>query len=133
MRISQPPLLSDAALQCETLKPIRDLAETKRFHLYGSYLWELLTGQIYTTPASDLDVFMTVAQAQEISGAIACFQKLESRLPIRVDGEVSIEGAGEINWRELAAQNESVLLKTTTGAMLINRDHITCQGKFQNA
>lgn len=132
-RISSPPLLSEAVMYFDGLKPICGFAETRRFHLYGSYLWEFLTNRVYTTTASDLDAFTMVVEAEEIPEAIACFKKLESRLPMRVDGEVSIEGWGEINWRELAASTESLLLKTSTGATLINRDQIPCRGKRQSA
>jgi len=132
-RLSPPPLLAEAITQFKILKGIRDFAETQCFHLYGSYLWELLTEQPYTTPTSDLDLFIVLEHAQEIPGVIACFQKLDCRLPIRVDGEVSIQGLGEINWRELAASTETLLLKTTTGVRLINREYIPCPRNLQSA
>jgi phosphoribosyl-dephospho-CoA transferase len=89
--------------------------------VYGSYGWELLTGERYVHAASDLDLCLAVTGLAQADAAVARLQACEAGT-VRVDGELSFPGGVAVHWREYAAwragRTRSMLLKRLDGIAL---------------
>jgi len=124
-----PVLLGDAALAAPlawrpTLSALVELGE--RFgvspRVFGSLLWEHVTGQPYLTQKSDLDLLWSVADSRSAAGLVEGLQRLDADSPFRLDGELELSDGGGVNWRELSQAGgvgrDAVLVKTMNGAEL---------------
>jgi phosphoribosyl-dephospho-CoA transferase len=90
--------------------------------VFGSLAWQQLTGLEYLSPRSDLDIMWTLPSLDVIHMFLADLAEIESRAPMRLDGElVRADGAG-VNWRELHAAASELVLKTATNVVLCPRD-----------
>ena len=117
-RLAPPPLRSvhDAVPLSwrATIKAL--LAEAEKAcvepRLFGSLLWQHLTGLPYLSATSDLDLLWPVSDpgcAAWLAGRLAA---IEATSPVRLDGEFILPDGGGINWRELHAGATGVLVKT---------------------
>lgn len=68
--------------------------------VYGSHGWELLTGESYLRPASDLDLSVEVPDF-EVACTVATLLEA-ARLPRRLDGELVLADGSAVAWREFA-------------------------------
>ncbi len=93
-------------------------------HVYGSWMWQVLTGDRHVHEASDLDVVIDVADLAAGYRAAAFLAREEQDLPFRIDGELSFAGLGEIQWRELLQDKDEVLLKSVDMLQLVPRTHL---------
>ncbi len=109
--IARPPLLSEAAVCFPSLASLTEPAA----RLTGSAMWEYLTRLPFTRPSSDYDI---VWEGDPGEG-MAFFRSAEAR--VKVDGEISLRGLGEVAWRELAGTSPMVLLKSES-VRLVHRD-----------
>lgn len=102
------------------------LAATARHEVharvFGSLAWQWLTGLQYMGPNSDIDLAWTLPRRERIDGFLAELAAIESTAPMRLDGElVRPDGAG-VNWRELHAGTDGLLLKTAAEPVLCSRE-----------
>jgi len=93
--------------------------------LIGSHMWELLTGDSFTRPESDLDVLVTLGEGESAETAVKVLGELDASAPMRVDGELSFPRHGEVNWREYASASPELLCKNTDGVRLMARAQLT--------
>jgi phosphoribosyl-dephospho-CoA transferase len=80
--------------------------------LFGSLLWQHLTGLPYLSATSDLDLLWPMSDpacAASLAGRIAA---IEATSPVRLDGEFILPDGGGANWRELHGGAAGVLVKT---------------------
>jgi len=89
--------------------------------VYGSWMWQALTGERHVHEASDLDVLIDVADVVAADRATAFLAEIEPALAFRLDGEVSFAGLGEVNWREYRQDRPEVLLKSVDAMRLTPR------------
>jgi phosphoribosyl-dephospho-CoA transferase len=101
-----PHARSFARLIAAARKPDLDI------RVYGSWMWQALTSERHVREGSDLDVLIAVADAGEAERAAAFLERQEARLTLRLDGELSITGLGEVHWRELRQGRADVLVKS---------------------
>ena len=87
--------------------------------VYGSWMWQALTGERHVRDGSDLDVLIDVADAAEADRAAAFLAGEEPSLAFRIDGELSIAGMGEVHWRELSQGKAEVLVKSVDTLRLV--------------
>ncbi|MBL6617338.1 MAG: malonate decarboxylase holo-[acyl-carrier-protein] synthase [Reyranella sp.] len=80
--------------------------------VYGSWMWQALTGENHVRDSSDLDVLIDVADAGDADRVAAFLERQEDGLAFRIDGELSIAGLGEVHWRELRQDGADVLVKS---------------------
>jgi phosphoribosyl-dephospho-CoA transferase len=92
--------------------------------VYGSWMWQALTGERHVRDGSDLDVLIDVADAGEADRAAAFLARQEANLAFRIDGELSIAGLGEVHWRELSQGKAEVLVKSVDALRLIPRSEL---------
>lgn len=94
-----------------------------RPRVYGSYGWQLLTGQQHVRPGSDLDLLLTVSTPDE---ADRCATLLSAHAAasqgVRLDGELMFANGAALPWREWfnwrSGLVSSVIVKTTLCAQL---------------
>lgn len=92
--------------------------------VYGSWMWQALTGERHVHEASDLDVVIDVADLAAADRAAAFLAREEQELAFRIDGELSFSGLGEVQWRELLQDKDEVLLKSVDTLKLVPRTQL---------
>jgi phosphoribosyl-dephospho-CoA transferase len=93
-------------------------------HVYGSWMWQALTGERHVHEASDLDVVIDAADLDTARRTAAFLARTEQELAFRIDGELSFPGLGEVQWRELLQDRDEVLLKSVESMQLVSRTHL---------
>jgi phosphoribosyl-dephospho-CoA transferase len=93
--------------------------------VFGSLLWEHLTGLAYLTPHSDLDVLWSVPADFDVLSLVFSIAEVQRDTPLRIDGEVIFPDGSAVNWRELwnarrAADRATVLAKTMERVRLLD-------------
>jgi phosphoribosyl-dephospho-CoA transferase len=89
--------------------------------VFGSLLWQCVTGLAYLREQSDLDLtFPCAGDPLPVAEAIARFDR--SGHP-RIDGELLLPDGAACHWRELVERGGSdILVKTSDGIELRRRD-----------
>jgi phosphoribosyl-dephospho-CoA transferase len=106
---------------------LRELATHARAYgvearVFGSLAWQRLTGLTYLSPGSDLDIVWTLPPRNRLSWFLSDLADIDSRAPIRIDGELlRADGAG-VNWRELHSGAPELVLKTAADVILCRRE-----------
>lgn len=129
VRDDRPPPLDEiarcpaAASRAVLFARLGQAATEEGFDLrvYGSWMWQALTGERHVHEASDLDVVIDVADLAAADRAAVLLDRQEAALGLRIDGELSLAGRGEIHWREIRQGKPDVLLKTVDGMRLVPR------------
>ena len=93
--------------------------------VFGSLLWQHLTGLGYLSPHSDLDVLSPVPAGFDVLSLVFSIAQVQRDAPLRIDGEVVFADGCAVNWRELwnahrTADRPMVLAKTTEGVRLLD-------------
>jgi phosphoribosyl-dephospho-CoA transferase len=85
--------------------------------VFGSLLWQSITGLPYITEKSDLDLLWSCSNDPfPLASAILA---LEQRSPVRIDGEIVLPDGGGCHWREiLDTELPDVMVKTLTSVEL---------------
>ena len=89
--------------------------------VYGSWMWQALTGERHVHEASDLDVVIDVADPEAADRAAAFLVREEQELAFRIDGELSFPDLGEVHWREYLQGKDEVLLKSVVSLHFVPR------------
>jgi phosphoribosyl-dephospho-CoA transferase len=91
--------------------------------VYGSYGWQLLSGLDHVRTGSDIDLWLSVLDANQADAAAACLQSFESDL-LRLDGELVFNDGKAVAWREWlawrAGRVKGMLVKTLGGSELVS-------------
>jgi len=126
--VARPPLLSDARGSAPAAwRPTLDrLAELAIRHLvearvFGSLAWQTLTGIDYVTVHSDLDLLLDIDRDTDLDRLTADIAAIEADAPMRLDGELMRDDGAAVNWRELHAGTNDVLVKRLDGVGLLGR------------
>ena len=86
--------------------------------VFGSLLWQRLTGLSYLSAASDLDLLWPAADADSASRIVSRLAVIEQTGPVRVDGEILLPDGSGVQWREWHGHPTGVLVKTPSGVEL---------------
>jgi phosphoribosyl-dephospho-CoA transferase len=89
--------------------------------VFGSWMWQALTGDPHVSPDSDLDVLIDVSTAAAADRAAAFLQAASGYSGLKVDGELSVPKIGEVHWREYLSGRKELLLKSLAGVRMIRR------------
>ena len=131
-RHARPPLLAEIARCPAATSKAATFARLNAgaidagitINVYGSWMWQALTGERHVHGASDLDVVIDVANLDDAVRTAAFLERAEQDLPFRIDGELSFPGLGEVQWRELFQHRDEVLLKSIDSLKLVPRTQI---------
>lgn len=127
--LALPPLLTDISC-CPAAGRLADsfarleaaaAAAGVAIRVYGSWMWQALTDERHVHDSSDLDVLIDVAGAAAADRVAACLEAIEPALAIRLDGELSFAGLGEVNWHEYRQDKPEVMLKSVDAMRLVAR------------
>jgi phosphoribosyl-dephospho-CoA transferase len=123
--VAPPPELnaciSVAPLQWQhTLGEVARLASRHGIEprVFGSLAWRMLTGLDYLTDHSDLDLLFPVSRRNDLVRLTTELAAIDALAPMRLDGELVRDDGAGVNWRELHAGVDEVLLKTSGGVTL---------------
>lgn len=121
--------------QIAPLLPVRVRGEWERLcaelraagappRVYGSYGWQFLSGAGHLHSRSDLDLWLSVAGAQQADEVTALLNGFAAE-GLRLDGELLFNGDSAVSWREWAAwragRSSAVLVKSLAGCRLLRR------------
>ena len=100
--------------------------------VYGSVMWQHLTGMTYMSGSSDIDLLwgMTRDQGRILRPLLACIDQVDVLGNPKVDGEINIENRS-IHWRELLCADgasEPVVVKENDRVHLLTRKQLFVQG-----
>lgn len=123
-----PPLLDEAWTAAppswaETIERLSALAASHAgpARVFGSLAWQWITGLPYLTLDSDLDVLLSCASVGDIDGQATGIAEIEATAPMRIDGELVRPDGSAVNWREVHARCDELLVKHAGGVALVNR------------
>jgi len=126
VKIDPPPALHIAAESAPlawkpTMARIDALASRHAVdaRVFGSLAWRALTGLPYLTDRSDLDLLLYADHITDIHQLVAELADVDHSAPMRLDGEVILKDGCAVNWRELHAGAEELLVKTACDARLL--------------
>ena len=90
--------------------------------VYGSYGWQKLTGLDHVRAGSDLDLWLTVRDAEQADAVTERLQSFTDQT-LRLDGELMFSDGSAVAWREWrlwrANRAKALLVKSITGAALV--------------
>jgi phosphoribosyl-dephospho-CoA transferase len=126
--VARPPLLISASRSApRAWWPTLDRLEklTLRYsvdaRVFGSLAWQTVTRLEYLSDHSDLDVLLDLHCNTDLDGLVADLAELESRAPMRLDGELMRADGAAVNWREFHAGAGEVLVKRIDSVGLLDR------------
>jgi phosphoribosyl-dephospho-CoA transferase len=128
-RVARPPVLAEVArcgpagAQPDAFARLADGAARAGIELrvFGSWMWQALTGEPHVRATSDLDVLVAVVDRRAADDAAVFLAHVETGLPFKIDGELSFPDLGEVHWREYHADVPEILLKSVEGMRLVRR------------
>jgi phosphoribosyl-dephospho-CoA transferase len=99
---------------------LNDVARIARMHnahvsLFGSFMWQAITGLKYLTRSSDIDLIWRVSSVRRLPSLLDAIAEVDAQSPMRIDGEIVLPDGGGINWRELHRNPHEVMVKTMSG------------------
>jgi phosphoribosyl-dephospho-CoA transferase len=86
--------------------------------VFGSLAWQHLVGEAYLRPTSDVDLLLGLVGPASLWAGLGVLAAHDAG-PVRLDGEVVLEGGRAIAWRELLRRPARVLVKWTEGVALL--------------
>ncbi len=97
-----------------TLAALAAIAEQldTQAHVFGSLLWQTLTGLRYVRADSDLDLMWRVTHAAQARALAAAIAAAAAASPMRIDGELLLPDGAAVHWREFRQAPRRVLVKT---------------------
>ena len=89
--------------------------------VYGSYGWQLMSGLDHVHAGSDIDLWLSVSDADQADAVAACLQRFAVQAP-RLDGELMFDDGAAVAWREWrvwrAGATTALLVKGIDGPSL---------------
>jgi phosphoribosyl-dephospho-CoA transferase len=119
--VRQPPLLAETL--DTTPAHWRNIlaALPTGLHVFGSLMWQHLTGKRYLRGTSDIDVLAYPCSSADLRRLENGLERTRTSLSPHVDGELIFPGGIGVAWREWASDAREVLGKTAIGATLYSR------------
>ena len=117
----------------ESVLRVLALADASRLGVgvFGSLLWQHMTGLDYLGPASDLDLLWPLSAGGVPAPLLEGLAALDARGP-RIDGEIIFADGTAVNWRELwmatDRPDQEVLLKSSDGVTLVRAQVLLAGG-----
>jgi phosphoribosyl-dephospho-CoA transferase len=90
--------------------------------VFGSLAWQWLTGLHYLGSNSDIDIAWTLPSRDRIEPFLDDLADIESRAPMRLDGELIRHDGTGVNWREVQGGHADLALKTATEVVMCSRE-----------
>ncbi|HJV94889.1 MAG TPA: malonate decarboxylase holo-[acyl-carrier-protein] synthase [Albitalea sp.] len=123
--VQRPPALSEILQSAPPhwRAPLQRLAVAQggewSLRVYGSLLWQHLTGETYLRADSDVDLLLEVNSAAAWHKAVTRLHQWQLDTGLRADGEVLLRDGRAVAWRELVQSPARVLVKSATAVELL--------------
>jgi phosphoribosyl-dephospho-CoA transferase len=129
--VTRPPPIGEIA-RCPAAHAVASLMrlaaaaveESIDVRVYGSWMWQALTGEGHVRGSSDLDVLVDVSGRAEADRATRFLERQEAALELTLDGELSFAGLGEVHWRDYRQGKAEVLVKSIDSMRLMPRPEL---------
>lgn len=82
----------------EALTALERDAQHLHLRIYGSMAMQALTGLLYLTPASDIDILFHPRSRRQLADGVALLSRHSAHLPL--DGEIVFPGGLAVSWKE---------------------------------
>jgi len=92
-------------------------------HVFGSLGWQALTGEAYLRPGSDIDILIEPASGFDAGAVLGVLHELARMTEPRLDGELVLDGDRAVSWRELLTEAEKLLVRSSAGVSLEDREN----------
>lgn len=89
--------------------------------VFGSLGWQWLTGLEYVHANSDVDIAWSLPARERIMPFLRDLADIESRAPMRLDGELVRDDGAAVNWREVWDGQRELALKTRDDVVICSR------------
>ena len=106
----------------ENLRALAGDSAGLTIRMYGSAALQLVTGQAYVRPVSDIDLLFYPATRPQLDHGVALLNQHARGLPL--DGEIVFPDGQAVAWKEWLATdagNARVLVKQASGVRLVSR------------
>jgi phosphoribosyl-dephospho-CoA transferase len=102
----------------ESLQCVLDLGSRLRVlpSVFGSLLWQRMTGLTYLHEGSDLDLLWQVTRAGQARSLACSIEQCVAGGTLRIDGEFVLPDGAGVHWREWLDGGDEVIVKTLHGA-----------------
>lgn len=100
----------------------QDIGLTLR--VYGSLVWQSVTGARYLADDSDVDLLLRPQSLLQAKAGLALLKEFSDEGVMRLDGEMVFPDGRAVAWKELLGNTRDVLVKTSTGVELIQTELI---------
>lgn len=130
--VARPPRLEEVA-RCPAAQagtaPLARLAAAAEceglvLRIYGSWMWQALTGERHVRETSDVDVLVDVSGSRQADRVAAFLASQEAALGLKLDGELSFISLGEVHWREYRQGRAEMLVKSVDALRLVPRSEL---------
>jgi|SRR5471032_1329886 len=123
---TSPAVELRSALRCsgpwrEALATLERETEHLHLRIYGSMAMQALTGLLYLTPTSDIDILFRPRSREELHDGVALLTRHAAHFPL--DGEIVFPGGHAVSWKEwrMAMENPArVIVKELHAVRLID-------------
>lgn len=88
--------------------------------LFGSHAWQELTGLVYVTETSDIDLLVEINTTEEWE----TWKKTAPQLPANFDLEIIFRSDAAFNWREYLNPTPDILIKSNRHVWLERKDRL---------
>jgi phosphoribosyl-dephospho-CoA transferase len=112
----------------QTLKSLLELGERLDAPpaVFGSLLWQKLTGLNYLHARSDLDLTWRVKHSQQAMALAHALAAIAEHGPMALDGEFLLSDGAGVQWREFLNGGQEVIVKTLHRAESRAFETLTC-------
>ena len=92
--------------------------------VYGSYSWQIITGNGYTNQSSDLDLLLYISKSEQLNNIQSILVSMEQNSGVRNDGELIFAKDYAVAWREWYSDAKEILVKTINKVEFMSRERI---------
>ncbi len=92
--------------------------------VYGSFAWQVITGKVYTSKTSDIDLLLYIQNKGQLDNLKPLLIEAQNALDRTIDGELIFDGDYATAWREWYSSNDKVLVKTINNVFLVSKHDI---------
>jgi phosphoribosyl-dephospho-CoA transferase len=86
--------------------------------VYGSLVWQHMSGEPYVTPTSDVDLLWRAADQARLEEMLEYLVRWESTSGLVADGELLLGDDTAVAWKELLRRPRQLLIKRSSGVEL---------------
>ena len=123
LHTTRPPALNEVSAAFSNLSIAADRAGLD-IRVYGSWMWQTLTGSPHVNASSDLDLLIEVTDQAVADRAVEFLERESGNCPCKIDGELSFPGAGEVHWREYLQGEPILLVKSIDATRMLPREDL---------